>query len=156
MGDVAHSRTLTILVSRTPMYGHSENQPRNRDQSHVFTSRQISSWLPIYSCCSLVTMALRFGHKSSGSSSFRGGLISAGFHGFQSIQAVTLSSRHKLRLFLIAERASCLAVSIFTRDEVQLIVHVSRSLSDICVWVVPWSSSHHHYLSCGCSLPAGA
>ena len=31
------------------------------------------------------------------------GLKSAGVHGFQSIQSVTLSSRHKLRLFLVLE-----------------------------------------------------
>ena len=67
MGDVAHSRdrTSTILVSRahntTSMCGHSENQPRNRDQSHFHEQTFFSSWLPIYSCCSLVTKALRFG-----------------------------------------------------------------------------------------------
>ena len=48
-------------------------------------------------------MALRFGHKSSGSSSFREVSAVLGFHGFQSIQTVTLSSRHKLRLFLVLE-----------------------------------------------------
>ena len=68
-------RTSTILVSRAPdttsMCGHSENQPRNRDQSYV---HELTIFLHgfRYTAVGLVTMALRFGHKSSGSSSFRG------------------------------------------------------------------------------------
>ena len=131
----------------------------------MFTSRQFSSWLPIYSCRSLVTMALRFGHKSSGSSSFRAVSPVLGFHGFQGIQTVTLSRRHKFRLFFVLEfvlpiRTFLMTIASHERiklelsaqavwqfptsssKEVQLIVHVSRSLSDqFSVWVVPWSSS---------------
>ena len=119
----------------------------------MFTSRQFSSWLPIYSCCSLITMALRFGHKSSGSSSFRAVSPVLGFHGFQGIQTVTLSRRHKFRLFLVLEFVLPIRTFLMTiasnkriklelgaqavwqfptssQKEVQLIVHVSRSLSD--------------------------
>ena len=112
-----------------------------------------------------------------------GGLTSAGFHGFQRIQTVTLSSRHKLHLFLVLElvlpvctplrKIACrkrikLELSAqavwqfpsFSREEVQLIVHVSRSLSDqiFCGSFPghPEFPTHHRYLSCGCLLPAGA
>ena len=68
-------RTLTILVSRAPdttsMCAHSENQPRNRDQSHVHEQTIFLHGFRDTAVASLVTMALRFGHKSSGSSSFR-------------------------------------------------------------------------------------
>ena len=82
-----------------------------------------------------------------------GGLTSARVHGFQGIQTVTLGSRRKLHLCFVLEfvlpiRAFLMTIArdervmlelgaqavwqfpTFSRKEVQLVVHMSRSLSD--------------------------
>ena len=98
-------------------------------------------------------MALKFGHKSSGNSSSKSVSPVVGFHGFQGIQTITLGNRRQLRLcfvleFVLSMRAFLRAIACdervmlelgapavwqlptSSRKEVQLIVHVSRSLSD--------------------------
>ena len=50
----------------------SLGEPTQKSRSKPCSrTNNFSSRLPIYSCCNLVTMALRFGHKSSGNSSSR-------------------------------------------------------------------------------------
>ena len=77
MRDVAHSRgsnidDLGFTCTRYNFDVRSLGEPAQKSRSKPCSQADnFSSWLPIYSCCSLVTMALRFGHKSSGSSSFR-------------------------------------------------------------------------------------
>ena len=98
-------------------------------------------------------MALKFGHRSSGNSSSKSVSPVVGFHGFQGIQTITLGNRRQLRLcfvleFVLSMRAFLRAIACdervmlelgapavwqlptSSRKEVQLIVHVSRSLSD--------------------------
>ena len=94
-----------------------------------------------------------------------GGLTSAGVHGVQGIQTVTLGSRRKLRFFLVLElvlpiRAFLMTIAgheriklelsaqavwqfpTFSRKEVQLLCTCpDRSLTNFSVWVVPCSSS---------------
>ena len=119
----------------------------------------------MYSCCSLVTMALRFGHRSSWQLIIPRDLNSAGFHGFQSIQTVTLGSWRKLRLFLVLELVFPIQAFLMTiaRDERVIFELISqavwqfptfsrkksswlctcpdRSLTNFSVWVVPRSPS---------------
>ena len=77
LGDVAQSRgsnidDLGFTWTRYNFDVRSLGEPVLKSRSKPCSrADNFSSWLPIYSCCSLVTMALRFGHKSSGSSSFR-------------------------------------------------------------------------------------
>ena len=75
MSHTVADRTSTIVASRgldtTSSCGHSERPAQKSRSKPCSRAVSFSSWLPIYSCCSLVTMALRFGHKSSSSSSSR-------------------------------------------------------------------------------------
>ena len=77
MGDVAHSRgsnidDLGFTCTRYNFDVRSLGEPAQKSRSKPCSrADNSSSWLPIYSYCSLDTMALRFGHKTSGSSSFR-------------------------------------------------------------------------------------
>ena len=168
MSHTVADQTSTILVSRGPdttsMCGHSENQPRNLDQSHVHEQT-------IFFMASDVQLLQSRHHGTEiRPQVFRKvivprGLNSAGFHGFQSIQTVTLGRRHKLRLFLVLEfvlpiRTFLMTIASHERiklelsaqavwqfpsfsRKVQLNVHVSRSLSDqfFCVGRFAWSSS---------------
>ena len=122
----------------------------------------------MYSCCSLVTMALRLGPQVLWQLIVPGGFTTAGAHGFQGIQTVTLvcfsslisyfPNEHFLMTIACDERVmlelcaqAVWQFPTFSRKEVQLFVHMSRSFSDqllrvdrltnFSLWIVPRSSS---------------
>ena len=190
MGDVAHSRgsnidDLGFTCTRYSFVVRSLGEPAQKSRSKP-CSRAVSfsSWLSIYSCCGLVTMALRFGYRSSGSSSSRAVSPVLVFTVSRASKPETLGSWRKLHLFFVLElvlpiRAFLMTIArderimlelraqavwqfpTFSRKEVQPVVHVSRSLSD---QTSPCGSfpgrprfpAHHRYPSFECLLPTGA
>ena len=140
MGDVAHSRgsnidDLGFTCTRYNFDVRSLGEPAQKSRSKPCSrADNFSSWLPTYSCCSPRHLGTEIRPQVFRKLIVPRGLNSAGFHGFQSIQTVTLSSGHRLRLFLVFEFVLPIRTFLMTIASNE---RIKLELSAQAVWQFP-------------------